>query len=562
MANFASKPILNGLRFANNNPSTQYNTIPFEDAVDLRSYPQKWQRNDVCPIQLLFDFVPTLDIFTCDDIFVTNIPLTPTANGVLDQTFQCYEGEIDFSTLAEGFYYGKLTYEDENETLQDYRTSPLDVADNHPGTSLIQYKNSQNNNGVIFDTGIEFCLRIECNFDEFTPKAKKAQYEDQKYNGMLLNGIPYRTFVLYFGSTTTQGDSTLIPDWLVDKLNVIFTCDSVRIDGTYYIGIEGAEFKPYRVGNSYPNDGYWSLEVQDVPNYDLSKYNSGTTPQGDLIVIKQAKTYNNVAASFNVVGVFTDNMNLIRVAVWNYNASDEDPQPFIMRLGTSALGNQIAQFEFSGTDLTGSDDIGHVFNAAQTVYVTFTDLSGTVITGVNLKVIFDYNKYDAPVLNPVTPGGSGLFPKGFFGLYKEINDGDLEIDWNFGTGYGNPDTRYSNCRIVAIEDGVHIRTWNGVDVSQLGTLVGNVGNLLTMIKANLPAEGINLFANQFNGATNQKPNSTQTVAITGAAGTIGYELERATVDATIGLSADLGEGQPMEIEPRSIILLAYEAFTD
>jgi len=556
MANFASKPILNGLRFANNNPSTQYNTIPFEDAVDLRSYPQKWQRNDVCPIQLLFDFIPTLDIYTCDDIFVANIPLTPTANGVLDQTFQCYEGEIDFSTLAEGFYYGKLTYEDENETLQDYRTSPLDVADLHPGTSLIQYKNSQNDKGVIFDTGIEFCLRIECNFDEFTPKAKKAQYEDQKYNGMLLNGIPYRTFVLYFGSTTTQGDSTLIPDWLVDKLNVIFTCDSVRIDGTYYIGIEGAEFKPYRVGNSYPNDGYWSLEVQDVPNYDLSKYSSGTTPEGDLIVIKQAKTYNNVAASFNVVSVFTDNMNLIRVAVWNYGLDN-----FIVKFGISNGGNEIAEFEIDA-DLTNSLDIGHVFNAVQTVYVTFTDLSGTVITGVNLKVIFDYNKYDAPVLNPVTPGSGGLFPKGFFGLYKEINDGDLEIDWNLGTGYGNAGTRYSNCRIIAIEDGVHIRTWDGVDVSQLGTLVGNVGNLLTMIKANLPAEGVNLFANQFNGATNQKPNSTQPVAITGAAGPIGYELERATVPATIGISANLGSAQPMEIEPRSIILLAYEAFTD
>jgi len=560
MANFASKPVLNGLRFANNNPSTAYNTIPFEDAVDLRSYPQKWQRNDVCPIQLLFDFVPTLDIFTCDDIFVTNIPLTPTANGVLDQTFQCYEGEIDFSTLAEGFYYGKLTYEDENETLQDYRTSPLDVADNHPGTSLIQYKNSQNDKGVIFDTGIEFCLRIECNFDEFTPKAKKAQYEDQKYNGMLLNGIPYRTFVLYFGSTTTQGDSTLIPDWLVDKLNVIFTCDSVRIDGTYYIGIEGAEFKPYRVGNSYPNDGYWSLEVQDVPNYDLSKYSSGTTPEGDLIVIKQAKTYNNVAASFNVVGVFTDNMNLIRVAVWNYGLDT-----FIIKFGTSNGGNEIAQFTID-EDLTNSLDIGHVFNAAQTVYVTFTDLSGTVITGVNLKVIFDYNKYDAPVLNP-TIGDGGKYPKGHFGYYYEVTPGDLGIHWNLATGLGQPDTKFENCAIVGtngIEDltGMYIQVWDKDSLATFQTHIGAVDNTIELTRAVLPDEGINLFVDQFNGNTNQKPNANQPVAITGAAGTIGYELERATGEPGIGLSGKLGDGDPLEITPSSFLLLAFVAITD
>lgn len=551
-----SIPILNGFRFVNQNPvyDARYNKLPFDELTDLNSYPQKWQTNDIVPVQIISDFVPTLDIYTCDGVFVTNIPLTPAPNGIKDQTFLCYQGEVDFSGYAEGFYYGQLTYTDENATLQTICTSPLDVAVSHPGTSLIQYKNSQNDKGVIFDTGIVFCLRIECNFDEFQPKAKLSSYEDQKYNGMLLNGMPYRTFVLYFGSTDTVGDSTLIPDWLVDKLNVIFTCDQVRVDGEYYIRYEDADFKPYRVGNSFPNDGYWSLEVQHVPNFDLRKYTSGDTPDGDLVVIKKQITRNNVSAGFNIAGVFTDNINLVRLALWNYGLDE-----FIIRVGNSVNGNQIAQFEIDGS-LTRSLDIGEVFNSATTVYISFTDLDGNPISGVNLKIIFDYNQYDAPVINDAGADTVGRYPKGHYGFYKEQNDGDLETDWNLGTLYGREGTRYDNCRIVI--NGTHIRAWDGVDVNTLGTYVGNEDNQLILTRSVLPAEGIPMFANQFNGATNQKPNANQTVAITGSSGSIGYELERATVDATIGKSGNLGSGEPLNIEPRSIILLAFEAFED
>lgn len=555
-----SAPILNGFRFANQNPTydPRYNKLPFDELVDQNSYAQKWQTNDVVPIQIISDFVPTFDIYNCADEFVANIPLNPAPNGIKDQTFLVYEGEVDFNGYDEDFYYGKLTYTDENSVLQDFRTSPLDVATLHAGTSLIQYKNSQNDKGVVFDTGIEFCFRIESNFDEFQPKAKTAQYEDQKYNSMVLNSIPYRTSVLYFGSTDTIGDSTLLPNWVADKLNVIFTCDQVRVDGEYYTRLDSGDLKPYRAGNSFPNDGYWSLEVQHVPNFDLRKYVSGDTPTGDLRVVRDAIKRENVSAGFNVPGLFTDNMALVSISVWNYNLDN-----FIIRLGTALNSSNIAEFEVKA-NLTNLFDVGEVFNSATTVYVSFTDLAGNIITGVNLKIWFVFDDYSAPVLNNPAGGGNGLFPKGFVGHYKYQDIADLTIDWNIATGMGNAGTRWSNCKILSITDeaGLYIQSWDGVDVNDLNTITGNEDNLLTLLKANLPAEGIQLFVNQFNGATNQKPTNEQPVAITGASGSIGYELERATGEPNIGLSGKLGEGQPIEIAPRSIILLTFEAITD
>lgn len=553
------------MRFANNNPSTQYNTLPFEDRVDQNSYWQKWQRNDKCPIQLLFDFVPTFDIYTCEDVFVMNVPLIAIPTGVIGQTFSVYEGEIDFSLLAEGVYYGKLTYEDENEVEQDFRTSPLDVRTTHEGTSLIEYRNSRNDKGVIFDTGIVFTLRIETLFDEFQPKAKKEQYEDQKYNALLLNGIPYRTFTVYFGPAPAIGESTFLPDWIVDKLNVIFTCNEVRIDGTYYTTLDGAELKPTRPGNSYPNDGYWSLEVQSIPNFDLSEYQTGDEPEGDIIVIKKAYTLPSVAASFAVNGVFTDNSNLIRVAVWNYGGDT-----FKMQFGTTSGGAEIAEFTIDGT-LKNSLDIGEAFNTATTVYVTFRNLAGTIITGLNLKVTFDYNQYDAPVLNPGGLGGEFRYPKGHCGEYYEVNDGDLEIHWNLATGLGNVGTKYANCAIVGtngIADFTNkfVKVWNPNEVANFQATGGNDDGQVLLTRDVLPTEGIPMFADDFTSGNGNKPNSNQTVAIAGGGGDFAYELQRSgsggTTTPTRGKTGNLGDGDPLNIEPEFIYLLKFVALTD
>lgn len=564
MSNFASKPILNGLRFANNNPSTVYNTLPFEDKQDLNSYFQKWQRNDKCTIQLLFDFVPTFDIYTCDDEFVINVPLIAATTGIIGQTFKCYEGEIDFSLLAEGIYYGKLTYTDENGTLQDFRTSPLDVADLHEGTSLIEYRNSRNDKGVIFDTGIVFTLRIETLFDEFQPKAKKEQYEDQKYNAVLLNGIPYRTFTVYFGPAPAIGESTFLPDWLVDKLNVIFTCNEVKIDGTYYTTLDGAELKPTRPGNSYPNDGYWSLEVQSIPNFDLSEYQTGDEPEGDIIVIKKQVTYPNVAASFSVAGVFTDNSNLIRVVIYNFGGD-----AFTAQFGTSAGGVQIASFDLTG-NLKNSLDIGEPFNTATTVYVTFRNPVGTIITGLNLKVIFDYNQYDAPILNPGTLG-EFRFPKNFLGHYFEQNDGELEIDWNLATGLGNVGTKYANCAIVGTNgladlSNKFIKVWSKDEVANFQATGGNNDGQVVLTRDVMPADGIPMFVDN-TGISGQYPNANQTVTIaSGDGGIMSYGITRSgsggTAAATIGKSGNLGDGDPLNIEPEFVYLLTFVALTD
>lgn len=544
-------PLANSLRWVNQNPviNPEYNTQSFDDFTDPYNYFHKRQTNGKEPIQLISDFVPTLEFFTCDDVLYLNVPINAVPTLIKDVSFLIYEAEVDYSLFApDEIYYGKITYVDENAVTQDWRTTPIDVQVKHANTLLYQYKNSYNDKGIVFDTGIIFNNRIEGNLREYQPKSDRQQYEDQEYNGMLLNGIPYRNFNNYIG--IAEG----IPDWLIDKVNIIFTFDQVQIDGTYYIATNGTEFKPTRPTNQERQDGFWSLEVQSVPNFFLDKFITGETPSGDYVVIKKALTYDNVGASFAVAGVFKENINLIRLAVYNY-ALDT----FTMLIGETLGGDEIGTFEFEG-ELTDSLDCGHLFNGVATVYIT-------VPTGVNLKVIFDYNQYDAKPVGPTTPVPA--FPKGYQGMYYEVDPGDFDIHWNSATGLGRVGTGYEGCAIVntnGIEDmsGQAMIAWDISLPDERNEVVGAANNEITLTRSVLPNESIFLFSGEVNSTPGDIVDATSYVSRSRGAGSqaLNYEMERAATVATRGKSEPLGLGNPLDITPYARKTVMFVKLTD
>lgn len=571
MANFFQIPLANSSRWVQHNAPRdgRYNTLSFDNKLDSKFYTLKRQRGgvydplqpavdpDIEPIQLLSDFVPTLKYYDCNGKFITNIALNPIANGILNQTFICYQASVDWSLFAAGRYYGEISYTDQNNVVQYWQTCGIDVAIYWPSTVLVEYTNNQNDKGIIFETNIVFNIRLEGLMDEYQPKSLRTQYEDQKQDGRLLNGIPYRNFNFIIGIGIS------FPDWIIDKMNVIFTLSSVSVDGTYYIATDGTEFKLTRPSNQKIKDAYASLEVQSVPNSIGDKYTLGTTPTGDLIVIKQQKTYENVGGSFNVPGIFGDNTNLIRIAIWNYGLT-----MFDMLIGTTPGGNDIAEFTGIGTpnsdtsvDLTNSEDIGHVFNDAETVYITIPN-------GVNLKITLDYNKYDAPVLNPVTPGVGG-FTKGQGGMYKAIASTgvtalqQLAIDWNVATGMGQAGTPWEKCQIA---DEFNGKTFYGWDRTTLATLLGTeIGaNEITLDMGNLPNEGIGMFTTDVNPTAGNLPTRSQYVARarSSANQALNYEIVEGTTPAWLGSTEPLGDGDPFDNTPDSIITLIFFCISD
>lgn len=566
-------PLLNGIRFTNQNIDldARYNSRPFDNEIDQQSYAQQWQSGGVLrgdgtevegdiavPVVLLSDYPDmTLKFYKSNTKeLITTVALNATATALLDVTFLQYAAFVDFSSFPKGWCFGLITYTDDAEVLQSWISCPLNIAPYWPLTMLYEYAHSYNKNDVLFTPGnLILQMRVEANMiGGYTPKSQRETFEDQTYNPTLLNGIPFRTFTNYILGTGG-------PDWVVDKLNLVFTCDQVRIDGTFYVATNGTDFKATRPNNQLNRDGMWELDVQSVPGFEFGQLTAGTTPTGDLVVIRKIwplPPFANVSASFAVNGVFTVNSTLDYLQVFNYGADT-----FILKLGTTVGDDYIANLEIGtpnadlSIDLISTHDIGHGFNVPTTVYVTIPG-------GVNLKVLFIYDQLDAPSLNPVVPVGNGL-PQGTLAFYRELVPGYFDRDWDISTGLGQVGSLYEGCQIEDMLAGKYVQVWNRFnnDISNpqgaRGQEVGNLNNEVSITQAYLPAVGLNMFTNEINLTAGDLPDSTDPVArarsVSGQP--LNYEIVKGTVAPTLGVTAPMGAGGDLDITPDSLIYLAY-----
>jgi len=546
----------------------RYHTVPFADRQDPTNYFQKIQKDDNnFRVQVLSDFTPTLRLYDCSDVFIKNVPFVSRV--ILNASFLVYDAVPDFSDVSEGAYYLKLTYTDESDTVQTYRTFMLNVAEDWPETLLLEYTNTFNDKGVLFvnddNSLMVFGFRIESSFDEYQPLSADIDYIDQVYDTEVLNNTPYDNEKLYIGTDQVTGGA---PDWAIKKMNLIFTLNKVAIDNQFYNRVEGSKFTPQRPDHGVLIDGlnvrptYWSIDIIPNQNFNLQQFQTGVIPTGDIIVIKKAKIYDSIAADFTATGLFTVNSNLIRLAVTNKNFD-----VFTIKLGTTAGDDDIANIEIvnnpeTGTpDLTGSYDIGHTFTVPTDVFVSGID-------GTNLKITFDWNQYDAPAITPVTPGGG--VPKGTVTVYEEPTPGDFVLDWDIGTGLGLRawvGWCLSGTNGTKDRAGKYSQGWNKDEVgpSTRGTETGNANNLATIERSNLPAVGIHLFDDAVNNTAGDTITPTSNVARNrSAGGSSNYDMlkGRPGVEPGMGLSEKLGDGDPISIEPDSLIDVWVVKITD
>lgn len=548
---------LNPFRWTQKNAVTdpRYNAPSFDQKIDNNRYAgpyfQKWQTNDITYLQFLSDFILTLKIYNYkswdnvhgDTLFSTIAIPAVTSFPIVGVSFTAYEATIDFSTFPEGWYFAEITYTDENSVVQTWQSSPLDVSVKHAKTLLYEYWNTRNDKGVIFDTGIKFNMRIEGSIREFTPDSLSSEMEDQNYNTTTLNDIPYRTFKNYIGRA--EG----LPDWIIDKINTIYSVNYKSVNGMDFNKVDGAKFEIVRPSQTENEDAYMSIKIIQQDNFFLQQFQTGDGNQneGDYIVIKQAKIFDEVGASFSVAGVFNINYNLIRLAVENKGGDT-----FLLKIGTSTGANDIAQFNVGDPDensfvsVTESLDIGHVFNAPTDVFIT-------VPGGVNLKVTFDYNQYDAVNVTPETIAS----PYQFFTIYPyiEITPGNFDIHWSV-TGAGNVGTQFEGCALMGTNGlpdytGAGLICWDRTQPLERGEPIGVPGNNVNIDTSVLPDEGVAMFTVDINMTAGDTPTPSSNVArarsVSGQP--LNYEILKGVdgVVPTLGLTAPLGAGDPFNI---------------
>lgn len=238
----------------------------FENKV---RYYQKWQVGDITPIQIESSLVPEdLKVYDCNRQVVGTIPFILTAPGG-SLGINIYEAVVDLDSLPVNsvyYLYIQATFMNINyEAISE----PIRLQAEWPNTMLFTYRNSVNNWGVAFTTGVEFNFRCEAGIMEFQPESDTYDYVDQIHNIEVLTGTPYRTFKLFIG------DAKGVAPWVLDLLNRMMVCDHWEAESLQYAKNTGAKWEVNRV-KPWPLYGGSIEIVESINKSSLQFY----TPDG------------------------------------------------------------------------------------------------------------------------------------------------------------------------------------------------------------------------------------------------------------------------------------------
>lgn len=248
MANQIIIPDMNPVEFYEMTPaevpqyiSKPYGKYPFlvqnrnRKWLNQVGYKQKWATSDVTYLQFESNFEPIqLQVVDCHDIArLTQNSLQKRANKYI-AGYYVYENTVSWATIPpDKTYWIKLILPDGKVWISE----PIEVKVIHKNTLLLEYRNSRYHGNIIFETGIKFGFRVEATIGFLDPGSENIIYNDQKRNPTLLNSKTFRGWPLSIGG------SRGCPDWVYDKLNNIWSCNEVTIDGISYARAGDGKFE-------------------------------------------------------------------------------------------------------------------------------------------------------------------------------------------------------------------------------------------------------------------------------------------------------------------------------
>jgi len=226
----------------------------FAEWENSSKYAQKYQYDDKTTLQFHTNSSGSwsLQLVNCDGVSVKNYPVSvATYPGNIRRVdgidFPMITGTFDISfvntdsVIPEGIYYFKLTLEFDTQTTPGYDetgiwySEPILLMENHIDTVLCEYTSARAQFNTIFGTKV-FSQRLEGNLVFQGVDSNDTQFNDSNYDMFLLNSYPWRKYKFYFGGVSG------VANWVLDKLNIIFGCQTVKVDGKPLTKDEGAKF--------------------------------------------------------------------------------------------------------------------------------------------------------------------------------------------------------------------------------------------------------------------------------------------------------------------------------
>jgi hypothetical protein len=247
-------PTINPIRFS----LSGVNEPKVENAF-YRDYYQKFQRTDSTTIQILIPGDEPQKNWTLSAVKIDDEAFSYTATsktfGNLINNYLIAEYNIDFSFFDEGKYRFFLR----SVSGFTYRSDVICVKDKHEHTRLLSYRNTYNEQGVAFSSGIVFHLRVEAQlYKAIIPKSEDSIYTDNLGGYRTLASSPYSNSRLNIGGTGG------IPDWLMNIINQAFSCDTLFLNSVEITKADGATFEAVEQDNY--NLRSWNIEIGHIEN--------------------------------------------------------------------------------------------------------------------------------------------------------------------------------------------------------------------------------------------------------------------------------------------------------
>jgi uncharacterized ParB-like nuclease family protein len=133
-------------------------------------------------------------------------------------------------------------------------------------TVKISYTHRYNDFDTAFITSdatqLHFDFRVEGGFlyKDIKYDVSANSFRDQRYTQNQLSNLPFRV------KTFTAGTRKGVPFWVGEKLNLIFSCSDITIDGVQHVRSEGAAPEVTELKDLYPRYVY-RLDVEETDNY-------------------------------------------------------------------------------------------------------------------------------------------------------------------------------------------------------------------------------------------------------------------------------------------------------
>lgn len=277
--------------------SEQLAEFPYLEQVQ---YAQKWQTNDTIKEQNEANYDP-IDVSLIDvngtaliTVIAQNLLLNKYVPGMY-----IYEWTMSLVDVPEGCYF--LKKECGDPVLKTLISEPQLIKVIHPGTELYEYRNSRYHGDVVFETGIMFGFRVESAMPpgSLLPGGTRNIYEDEKLNPFVTQAKPFDEY------TVTIGGPDGVPDWVIQKMNWIWSCNDVTIDGKSF-AMSGTAFE-YNEEINFPMRGV-KIRVREGINRGSKIVTAMSNPNLKLVVgiNVETKLFGDVSGngSNNVINIF------------------------------------------------------------------------------------------------------------------------------------------------------------------------------------------------------------------------------------------------------------------